>query len=215
MQLPFSREQFLAVFAWYNVKVWPMQLVLVALALMIVFFAWRRSVRPGFHAGALAALWLWMGVVYHIRFFAFVNPAAYLFGALFVVQAALFVWFGVFRDGLRIGRPASRVATWAGGAAVAYALLLYPLVGILAGHDYPALPTFGLPCPTTIFTLGVFAWATKPVPWPLLVIPIAWTLVGTSAATSLGMVEDYALIPAALAYLAIRFQRPKLVNQLG
>lgn len=47
-----------------------------------------------------------------------------------------------------------------------------PSLGVAIGHTYPAQPTFGLPCPTTIFTFGLLLWVRPPVPWSLLVIPV-------------------------------------------
>ncbi len=82
-----------------------------------------------------------------------------------------------------------------------YALVIYPLVGRLAGHAYPRIPTFGLPCPTTIFTLGMLLLARRPVPWSLFVIPIGWSFVGAVAALELGVPQDLALPAAALIAL--------------
>lgn len=81
---------------------------------------------------------------------------------------------------------------------VAYALIFYPIIGTLAGHGYPNGPTFGLPCPTTIATFGFLLWVRGRVPWWLLVIPAAWSLLGFSAAFQLGMAEDYGLLVAGL-----------------
>jgi hypothetical protein len=39
--------------------------------------------------------WAWMGLVYHIGFFRFINPAALGFGIAFLVQAWLFLVWGV------------------------------------------------------------------------------------------------------------------------
>ena len=35
----------------------------------------------------------------------------------------------------------------------------YPLLTIASGHRYPATPTFAVPCPTTILTIGLFLTA--------------------------------------------------------
>jgi hypothetical protein len=98
-------------------------------------------------------------------------------------------------------------------AAAVYALAGYPLVGWLAGQRFPAAPTFGLPCPTTIFTFGVLLWADRRLPAWLLAIPAAWAVLGTTAAGSLGITEDYALLPAAIMGVAgvlSRHARPAL-----
>ena len=86
-----------------------------------------------------------------------------------------------------------------GAALLTYAVVGYPLLGYALGHRYPAAPTFGVPCPTTIFTLGLGVWAGASLPRRLLIAPLAWSIVGTSAAITLGMIEDLGLLAAAIA----------------
>jgi uncharacterized protein DUF6064 len=70
------------------------------------------------------------------------------------------------------------------------------------------LPTFGLPCPTTIFTLGLFLWCRRPTPWLLLVVPALWAAIAISAAVSFHVFEDYALPVAAVVLIAVRLRTP-------
>jgi hypothetical protein len=195
MALPFSRDEFFAVFARYNDAIWPMQLVLAAIGVACVVAAfvrpWERAI-----AWALAALWTWMAVAYHFAFFTRINPAAWLFGALFLAAACLFAVHAV-RSPLQFGATGAR--RLAGLALVAYALIGYPLLGWLAGQVYPRAPTFGLPCPTTIFTLGLLLLARTPVPRTLFLVPWLWSAIGTFAAIDLGVIEDYGLPVAAIA----------------
>ena len=86
---------------------------------------------------------------------------------------------------------------------IAYALIIYPLIGTYLGHGYPRLPTFGLPCPTTIFTFGIFLMADKKFPLSLLVIPLIWSIIGFFAALSLGITEDYMLLVAGVTGTAL------------
>jgi len=51
----------------------------------------------------LAAFWAWMAVAYHFAYFTRINPAAWLFGALFLVEAALFARYAFDRT-LRFSR---------------------------------------------------------------------------------------------------------------
>lgn len=206
MQLPFSPDQFFEVFARYNESVWPAQAGLLILALVAVGTAARRSgsARSSrVSAAILGVLWAWMSLVYHIGFFRVINPAATLFGGLFLAQAGMLLWYAMRRDALRFAHPVG-VRGAAGAALIVYALVVYPLLGAALGHRYPGAPTFGLPCPTTIFTLGLLLWTTRPVPWAVLVVPVGWALVGTSAALQLGMVEDLGLPVAAAVVLALR-----------
>lgn len=200
--MPFTREQFFEVFRRYNEVVWPTQVLLLGLGLAAACLAFRRrSLSDRFIVTALAVLWTWMGVVYHFRYFRPINPAASVFGILFVLEAILLLWSGLVQGRLKF--QASR--DWrgiAGGSLLVYGFVVYPLLGRSFGHLYPASPTFGLPCPTTIVTLGLLLWAERPVPISVLLIPIAWSLVGTSAAIRLGVPADWGLGVAGAVALA-------------
>jgi hypothetical protein len=77
-------------------------------------------------------------------------------------------------------------------------------VFLLAGHRYPAFPTFGAPCPTTIFTFGFLCLIELPFGRALLVAPVVWAAIGTVAAISLGVPQDFALPAAAAIALAAK-----------
>jgi len=217
MQLPFSAEQFFGVFRAYNAAVWPIQWLLAALALAAFAAAFVSNPHASRAASAiLAVLGLWTGVAYHLVFFSPINPLAYAFAAIAVGGALAFAWHGVVRDRLvfRI-RPGARSAI--GVALVGYALVAYPLWSTAIGHRYPELPTFGLPCPTTLFTIGMLGFLQPPYPRVVLFAPLAWSLIGAQAAFLLGVTPDLALLAAAAAAIVFivrngsphdRFDRP-------
>ena len=197
MTLPFTPEQFFGVFAAYNEAVWPAQIVLVALAALALVLVARP--RPGSDraiSAILAFLWGWLALAYHLAFFASINPLAYAFSAVSAAGALVFLWQGVLRRRLHFrfarGAPAA-----VGAALVAYALLIYPAWSVVSGHGYPAMPTFGLPCPTTLFTMGLLAFLVRPHPRSVFVVPVLWCLVGAQAAFLLGVQQDLGLLVAA------------------
>ena len=196
--MPFTVEQFFEVFRQYNQALWPAQLLLYAPAAAALVAAWKPHPGSGRVAAAsLAVLWLWTGAVYHLGFFRAINPAATLFAAISLAGAGMFLWHGVVRGRLRFAwQPGAR--GWAAAATITYALLVYPAIGVLAGHGYWDSPTFGAPCPTTIFTLGVLMLAERPLPRSVLVAPLLWALIGSYAALALGVPQDYGLLAAAL-----------------
>ena len=148
-------------------------------------------------------MWVWTGAAYHGLFFAPINPAALAFGALFVLQGGLFVIAGVFRRRLVFGHPGD-FASVLGWMLVAYAAVLYPLLGQSSGHVYPAQPMFGItPCPVTIFTFGVLLLTLAPIPRWLLIIPAAWSLLGGSAAFMLGVPQDWPLFFSGLTIVLL------------
>jgi hypothetical protein len=197
VNLPFSRDQFFDVFAQYNTATWPLPIALIAIATASVAAVYLRRDWDRAITWILALLWAWMAVGYHFAFFSRINPAAWVFGGVYLLAAGLFARHAS-KATLTFRRP-SGPRHAAGLALVAYALVGYPLVGWLAGHTYPRTPTFGLPCPTTIFTLGMLLLARPPVPASLFVVPIVWSVIGTAAASELGVLQDYGLPVAALA----------------
>jgi peptidoglycan/LPS O-acetylase OafA/YrhL len=142
MSLPFTQEQFLQVMQRYNEALWPAPVALNALALAAVAaLGIRRPGRHAFIAGVLALLWAWSAVCYHFLYFYEINPAAALFGAMFLAAAALFGWQGVFEQRLRFA-PRAEPRTFMGAALVAYALIGYPFRPPLSGDAdlRPAMP---------------------------------------------------------------------------
>ncbi len=202
MHLPFTPDEFLDVFRRYNLAVWPAQWALVLLAVTAVVLARRgRSNSARWVSGILALLWFWTALAYHLAFFASVNRAAVAFAVAFAAQGLMFAWLA-WRGADASYRPPSSSARVLGAALIVYALLLYPTLGYLLGHRYPAAPTFGVPCPTTIYTLGLLAWSNRRPPWWLLGVPLAWTAAATSAAVTLGMTEDFGLLASGVAIVS-------------
>jgi Family of unknown function (DUF6064) len=202
--MPFSEQQFFEVFQRYNTTVWPAQVVLFGTAIVAIAFARRGAFTDSRYVAALLALlWAWAAVIYHAKFFSAVNGAAYVFAGFFLIQSALLWWYGVVRRKLTIPGTAGR---WYGVGAVliTYALFLYPAVAALSGQRYPAMPTFGVPCPTTIFTLGILMW-TRSSPLILWIIPVLWGLIATQVAIQFGVYEDFGLTFAALAAVYFLF----------
>ena len=78
---------------------------------------------------------------------------------------------------------------------------MYPALGWFAGHGYPTGPSFGAPCPVTLFFFGMMLFVRGPMPVALLVIPVAWAVIGTSAAVALGIREDVGLAVGAVLVL--------------
>jgi hypothetical protein len=208
VSLPFTEQQFFDVMGRYNEAVTPLQIGLVLLGLSAYgALAVRRRDSDRVISAILAVLWLWAGVVYHLVSFRAINPAATLFGIAFLAAAVLFAWAGMLRGRLRFDVE-DRARRIAGHALVTYALVGYPLLSAMLGRAFPQLPTFGLPCPTTIFTLGMLAFLSAPAPRYVFAVPIAWSFVGAQAAFLLGMYEDLGLLIAGLAGIWLAFDRP-------
>lgn len=207
MTLPFTSDEFLDAFAAYNQRLWPFAQALW----LLTAYAWvavirARPVRPWFIPGLLAVHWAWAGLAYHAAFFSKINPAAWVFAGFFLVEAGLLFRYGVVQRRFRWPRDPSvgQMLAW---GLIAYALL-YPAIVLAEGHAYPRVPTFGVPCPTTILTIGFLLAADRPRPRLAAVIPLAWAFIGGSAAFLFGVRADLMLLVAGIA-LGVDLIRPR------
>lgn len=207
--LPFSHEEFLDVFGAYNSAMWP-----VAAALWVatagICLRWMRTGRAegSVVLGLLAVDWAWSGIAYHWLFFRRINPAATLFAIVFVLQAMLFAWLAATSRG-RSFVVRRGVRGVFGKGLVVYGLV-YPVVGLWFGLQYPRMPVFGVPCPTTLVTAGLLLTAVG-VPRVVSIVPVLWAIIGSSAAFALGIRADLALVVAALV-LAVDALRPSALG---
>jgi hypothetical protein len=216
MNVPFTQSQFLEVFQHYNLSVFPMQVILILFAIGAIVLSINKRRNSGIIISIiLSFFWLWMGVVYHLLHFTHINKAAYVFGIIYIIQAGLFFYFGIIRKSISF-RYQSNIYGLLGLLLIVFALIIYPILGYIFGHMYPQSPTFGLPCPTTIFTFGILLWSESKVPVWLLVIPLLWSLIGFTAALSLGIFEDVGLLVAGLlATFFILMRNRKIKNEIS
>lgn len=196
--MPFTPDSFLGVFAAYNQALWPFAaaLWLLTAGVFVALVSGARVWAP-LPRLVLAGNWLWAGAMYHAFFFTAINRSAWLFAALFIVQGGLFAATQSLQTS--IARPGSMRHALS-SALIVYGLV-YPLLAWADGFVYPRMPTFGVPCPTTILTIG-FLIAVSTQSLILSAVPIAWSLVGGSAAWLFGVHADLAL-PAAGVMLAL------------
>ena len=158
------------------------------------------------------ALWCWLGGVF--MWFAMrtidTGPGPVAFSVAFLLQGAVWLWVGVFREQLRFGSDINRFSV-VGGVLTLYALLIYPLLGVVNGHVYPSQPLFGVaPCPTIIFTFGLLLFTVAPVPKYVLIVPLVWSVIsGLSAPLNYGVYEDFGLLAAGIVGTALLFWRDR------
>jgi len=197
MKTPFTTEQFFEIFEKYNTSVFPVQLIIIALGIIgLVLIHSRNSVRKKLISILLGILWLWTGIVYHITFFTSINQAAYVFGSLFIIQG-IFFFVEMLRGRLEFSFGGS-VREYIGYFFILFGLIIYPIISYLLEGSVSRTISPGLPCPTTIMTFGFLMLTTDKLSKYLLIIPVIWAVIGTSAAISFGVYQDYVMILAAI-----------------
>ncbi len=208
MGVDITLAQLLDLFARYNNAIWPMPLAAYGLGLVALFLALRRDARSSqVVLLILAFFWLWMGLVLSLVYVTQLSVAPALVGAVEYTLQGVLLAAVALRSGFTF-QPRMDAYGVLGALAVLYALIGYPVVEYLLGRGYPQTAPFGLvPCPTSMFTLGLLLWAPRPWRRALLVIPI---LVGLSAAIVVpkGVVEDLALVLLSVVVAVLAIYRP-------
>jgi hypothetical protein len=201
--LNFGRDDFLAVFTQYNTALWPAPEMLGLVAFAAVCLALFPGPRRDRVACALLAmLWAWSGLIYGCGFLSRLTPLGYVFGAVFAIQSGLLLHIGVVQNEVKFWTHTGP-RHLAGILLVFYALVAYPALAALLGHSHPTSPSFGVPTPVTIFTLGMLLLTRAPYARVLFLVPLFWTVVGSWLAFELRMREDIALIVAAALVLTM------------
>lgn len=209
MKMPFTTEQFLSVFEHYNHALFPGQFFILALGILsIVLIHIQRTSKNMLIGSILGLLWIWVGAVYHLGFFADINPVARFFGAVFILQGLL-IMYAALQNRLHFSFS-NNASDYTGYFFMLFGIIIYPLIGLSMLGEPLKIISLGLPCPTTIFTFGLFIMARSHFPKYLLIIPTLWAIVGLSAAVNFGIYQDFMLIIAAISALLIILTEKKM-----
>lgn len=198
----------------YNTAIWPMQVVTYLLGIGVVLLAMKRwTFSSQVIALILAAFWIFNGVVELMVFFGSVSRQYYFWGSVWIGQGLLLVLMGVFQRTLDFAIH-KRWPDYLGLSVIAFALLIYPLLGYASGHGFPQGPVFGVaPCPVCIFTCGVLLFNKRRTPIALVMIPLIWSLMGTFAVVILRVYADLGEVIVGVATALVIMHNNRRVAQ--
>ena len=172
----FSEMVYYRQFELYNQAIWPLHGVAILFSLLIGYALWKKPVWAGRVISSLLVVsWLWVAWAFLYQRFHQIHIVANWYAFGFVLQAGLFVWYGVIKNCLsRYATSHLRVIIGAGGVFIA--LVLYPFIPLIAGRSGLQFEMFAIaPDPTVLATLAIlYSYKTAKV---LYVIPVIWVIV--------------------------------------
>lgn len=191
--LSFSIKEFLLVLESYNLAIWPIQIFAYVLVILVLFFSFKPTkYSPKIVLAILSFFWLFTGIVFCFIYWVPSHLFGYMFGICFVFQGLMFL-YSIGRSDITIGSR-NTIYTLIGILFVVYAIIGYQLYGYYLGHIYPEFFAVGLvPCPTVIFTFGIFLIINGKIPIKYLIIPMFSSIGGILAAYN-GIYEDVGLV---------------------
>jgi len=167
----------------------------------------NRTLSSRIITALLAFFWLWVSLLFWYPSAKQGFTPGYIFSVIFLVQGLFFSYY-ILKPKLRFG-TFSGTHTIIGLVFILYAMIGYPLFGILINHVYPRTPPFGLtPCPLIIFTFGIFMLSSQKIPKYLLAIPFLYSLSGILW-ISIGIWEDIGLILSSVICVILILKRDK------
>lgn len=198
MNIPFTTEQFFQVITDYNITFFPIQILIVFLGIIcLILIHTGKSYKDKLIGSYIGMLWSWIGIMYHLAFFTSINKAAYIFGILFILQG-LVVLYETFRGDKLKFQFKGHAVDYIAYILLIFAIIIYPILLYFLENSIYTTITLGLPCPSTILTFGFFMMTSRNFPKFLLIIPVIWTIIGTSAAFNFGVYPDYMMLIAAI-----------------
>ncbi|ASY72948.1 membrane protein [Sinorhizobium fredii USDA 205] len=200
--LLFSPRVYFRLIERYNQDFWPLQIVLIAVALAVLVPAAVRVDRLRLAVPPILALaWVLCAWQFLWMRYAGINWAMPYAAAAFWIQAALLVLVGPMAGD---PAPAGSLRHYGGIGLSMFGLLAYPFIAWLAGRSPVSAETFGMmPDPTVATTFGAMLLLGQRRLWLLMPIPVAWSLY--SGLTLWAMREPAALGPLGVlaAFLVV------------
>lgn len=207
--MPFTSEQFFNVFKEYNTFVFPAQIIFLIGGVICVFLLKiQNRYAENFIKTFLIMLWLWIGVIYQLMFFTVINKAAYIFGALFIIQS-IFFFVDFFIRKKFVINFGNKLISITGYTLLIFGVIIYPVIGLLVEKNLVYLISLGLPCPSVIFTFGMLVLAEKSLSKHIFIIPVLWATIGFFAAINFGVYQDVALPISALTLFFYKSKKQK------
>ncbi|MEJ2617728.1 MAG: DUF6064 family protein [Ignavibacteriaceae bacterium] len=191
--MDFQLEPFLKMLGQYNNDIWPLQIIVYLVGFISVILSFKTTKYSSKIISAiLSFFWLWNGIILSLFYWGQNYKPAYIFGLLFIIQGVLFIYSGIIRADITFKYHNNYISNL-GAIFIFYAVIGYPVIGYFLNHTYPNSFPFGLvPCPTNVFTFGLFLWAAR-LPIYLIIIPFFWALCGI-VPVSVGIYEDVGMI---------------------
>jgi len=144
----------------------------------------------------LGFVWVWVGSIYHSYYFSAINPLGEIFGQLFILQGCIFI-LETYIGKLDFTYNQS-FKHKIGLSFIIFGLIIYPIISWMIEGSLMRVISFGLPCPTVIFTFGLLMLSGSKFRKYTLIIPVIWAIIGTSAAYYFGVYQDVMLIISAV-----------------
>ena len=172
----FSDKVYYRLFELYNLAIWPMHLLALIFAFLILYLLWKRPHRAGRLIGVILVLsWAWVAWAFLYQRFYQIHVVANWYALAFVLQAVLLTWSCVVKNRFVLLEE-NKGRIHIGLALLILVFIIYPFIAVITGRNWLQFEMFALvPEPTVLVTL-ILLWVSRASRF-LYIIPITWLLI--------------------------------------
>ncbi|MBY6003594.1 hypothetical protein KUV62_06730 [Salipiger bermudensis] len=202
--MPFTSDEFDAIFAAWNAAAWPFALLAYHAGLLIFVLCLNGKDRSmKIVLLLLGIMWIVCGIGYFGgHFIRGISWTSAIFSPSYALQGVFLILFALTTE-LRAEIRRDLLSVLALGI-MAYGLFLYPLLGWWSEEGALSLQLLGVsPNPTTMFTLGILMILRGTGAGTLFVSPVLWGVIGGSTGALLTIPPDYGLLAATAAVILL------------
>ncbi|MBU1210070.1 MAG: hypothetical protein KJ587_02215 [Alphaproteobacteria bacterium] len=208
--LLFSPQVYERLFVLHNQDLWPVQLVALALAAVVLALVIRRApVGTRIAFVILGAAWIVVAAVFFLGRYQTINWLGANFAVLAAIEGIVLLMLGLAgRTGL-MDQQGNRLKFAPGIAVLASGLFLYPLLAPAFGFTIAGAQVFGLaPDPTAIATLGAVALLKSRLRFLAALIPAGWCVFSALTLSTLGR-ADFFVAPGLMGVALVVMSLPR------
>lgn len=194
----------------YNKKIFPMQLIMLVVAVILVYFLFTQpnATTTLLMRAYLVFTFCWIGVGHLIMF----KARALIITVPNLALAGIFL-LDVFTMETVFALPQAAWQIYTSLFLMIWGWVIFPLTGWVIGHRYPRVPLFGaVNCPTNIFAIGLLTAVASNrleeialLMLSFLAIVIWIRVIIKGGYNGRRIDEDMALLPAGIFGLVICF----------
>ncbi len=190
--------------AEYNASTWAIQICIILIGVLItsiLILKPNKSIRYAIKL-YLTGIYTWIGVVYYA---IYCEERGYsdILCYFWLLMAGAWLW-----DLVTGYTPFERNYKY---SKLAYILmimpLIYPLLSLFRGLEFPSITSPVMPCSVATFTIGLLLYHSKKINMFIVLFLCHWSLIGLTKTYFFDIPEDYLLVATSVPAIYLFFRQ--------
>lgn len=188
----------------YNTATWPLQILFIAVAAVLTLILWFRPRTWAKIAMKvyMVAVSLWIAFVYYMKYAA-VRDYSEVIAIFWCMVAAAWI-YDLLTHFASFQKP-DRCSPWR--ISFLFLPLLYPVISLARGLEFPMITTPMLPSAVALYMLGMLLVFSRRINLFVFIFIVHWSVIAISKIVFFDIPEDILLAAACLPAIYVFFSR--------